>query len=239
MIALSAYISSSASSLCQRTLPAEADTAPVFRYPMILPATASEPSSPASCSTATATIRSPPLATPHQMQSPILGATPKRPGHGRQRPSTAPAVVISPNGTPSVPTFGARRSALRPVNPSPLVVSTTAKGLGINTNMSSLQEHRGSTTSHMSSRSSEDEGSLPSLDFSLLSFDGEHSGRKGSQSALNTPVTEKSEWICASPVALVPTLPGSGSLAVPNVKGLDRVASVGRGNRWSRLMGNM
>lgn len=127
--------------------------------------------------------------------------------------------------------------AVKPANPSPLVVSTTAKGLGINTDL--LQQHRGSTTSQMSSHESEDEGSLPSLDFSLLSFDGEHSGRKGSQSALNTPVTERSEWLSMSPSTFAAQLPGSNSsLTVPNVKALDRVASVGRSNRWSRLVGN-
>lgn len=250
IITLSAYIPASAPVMHQRNLPIEAESAPTFRYPMLF---LDEPSSPASCST----VRSPPLATPHMPHSPILGQTPKRPAYSRQRPSTAPAVVVSPNGSPisgaGVPAFGARRMA---IVKSPLAgPSTTAKGLGINTAASTtaagsstststshthalaaLAGHRGSTASHMSSLESEDEGSLPSLDFSHLSFDGEHTGRKGSHSALTTPVHEKNEWMQMSPaVTTAPGLP-SATLAVPAPqKGLDRVVSVGRASRWGRL----
>lgn len=237
MITLSAYIPASAPSLHHRTLPAEAETAPTFRYPMFF---MDEPSSPSSISTSTATIRSPPLATPHQGHSPVLGASPKHVSQRRQRPSTAPAMVISPSGTPnadSVPAFGQRRMVPlqrpRPTNPSPLILSTTPKGLGINT---ALDQHRGSMASQLSTLESEDEGSLPSLDLSVLSFDGESSSRKNSVSALNTPVTDRSEFLHRSPATMHGQLPGS-HLTVQAPKGVDRAVSIGRASKWGRLVG--
>lgn len=246
MVTISAYIPSSATALHTRSLPTEAETAPAFRYPMFFLTDA--PGSPASCSTATATIRSPPLATAqHRTLSPVLGEKPRKPVQ-RTRPSTAPAVVVSPNGTPltGVPAFGARRMAVaRPITPSPLNSSVTvplSKGLGINTGPSSgtaaiLAQHRGSTASQLSTQESEDEGSLPSLDFSTLSLDGDHAGRKGSISALNTPITERSEWLHVSPATHAAALPGS-TLAVPaNTKPmLDRTTSTGRASRWGRMV---
>lgn len=246
MITLSAYIPASAPSLHHRSLPVEAETAPTFRYPMFFMDDA--PPSPASCSTSTATIRSPPLATPHMGHSPVLGASPKHASQRRQRPSTAPALVNSPSGSPHIaaPAFGSRRlnapGRIRLNNPSPLIVSTTPtptpsavpKGLGINT---TLDQHRGSMASQLSTLESEDEGSLPSLDLSVLSFD-ESTSRKGSISALHTPVTERSEWLHKSPTVVHEKLPTTGTtLSVQTPKGIDRAVSVGRASKWGRLVG--
>ena len=206
------------------------------------------PSSPASCST----VRSPPLATPRMGHSPVLGASPKHMTQRRQRPSTAPALVNSPSGTPTAngaPTFGSRRlnapGHIRLHNPSPLIVSTTPtpttpRGLGINTTtttttITTLDQHRGSMASQLSTLESEDEGSLPSLDLSVLSFD-EPPSRQGSISALHTPVSDRSEFLHKSPTLMHDKLP-AGNLSLQTPKGVDRAVSVGRASKWGRLVG--
>lgn len=223
MITLSAYIPSSVPSMLKRSIPPQAEAAPAFRYPMVFPSDWS----PAPSSTFTLT------APPAMMrQSPDLGSSPKQTPRGRQRPSTAP--VSSANGAPS---FGARRLAVRPTVPSPLIESTTPRGLGINTKVNSpqLEQHRGSTSSNMSSSSGlESDTSTPSLDFSILSLDGDSQGSMaGSRSALNTPVSDKSEWM-QLPQGISATAAG---LTVP--KGLERAVSTQRVTKWGRVAGRI
>jgi hypothetical protein len=213
----------------KRSIPSEAETAPAFRYPMIFPSDWSPaPSS-------TFTLQAPPLPRSTTRQSPNLGSALKVSPQGRQRPSTAP---VHSSGAPS---FGGRRMAVRPAIPSPLIESTTPRGLGINTTprigSPLLDEHRGSTSSNMSSMSGleSDDSMTPSLDFSVLSLDSNSpSSTVGtSRSALNTPVSEKSEWM---PVGqgLLPTTAG---LTVP--KGLERAVSMQRVTKWGRVAGKI
>jgi hypothetical protein len=234
IITISAFIPSSASSLLKRSIPTVGETAPAFRYPMVFPqdwTPATAPSFNLSMNPRMrAKVQSPPVATPSTPLSPELGATPKiipRP----QRPSTAP--IQSSDG---VKPFGAgsRKMGSRPNIGSPLIESTTPppKGLGINTTQA-LDQHRGrgSCSSNGSSTSnvSSDAGSVPSLDFSTLSLDEESptsSISNGTRSAVQTPVTEKSEWVQVN-----------SSLVVP--KGLERAQSVQRVSKWGRLAGRV
>lgn len=227
IITISAYIPSSAPSLHKRSIPIEAETAPTFRYPMTFPSQWSPATS------ATFTLKSPPLAHHSSSTSPILGATPKQTPRGRPRPSTAPAQS-------AVPSFGSRRLASRPNVRSPLIESTVPpplpKGLGINTTLNpsfGLDQHRGSTSSNASSSPSNQEsdtGSVPSLDFSVLSFDESPSPSSsvsmGTRSAVQTPVAEKSEWLQVNPTLTVP-------------KGLERAQSKQRVSKWGRLAGKV
>lgn len=231
IITISAYIPSSVPSLHKRSIPTEAEAAPSFRYPMTFAAQWSPATS------ATFTLKSPPLPTHSTRQSPVLGSTPKVTPRGRPRPSTAPAQAAPPS-------FGSRRLASRPNVRSPLIESTTPKGLGINTTMPStmpmpsefgLDQHRGSTSSAVSSSPSgmeSDDSSVPSLDFSVLSLDEASSPSSsvytgnGTRSAVQTPMTEKTEWLQVNPGLTVP-------------KGLERAVSIQRVTKWGRLAGKI
>jgi hypothetical protein len=223
IITISAYIPSSVPSLLKRNIPTEAEAAPAFKYPMTFSAQWSPATS------VTFTLKSPPLANPSSTrQSPVLGSTPKVASRGRTRPSTAPVQAAPPS-------FGSRRLHSRPNVRSPLIESTTPKGLGINTEMSSdfgLDQHRGSTSSAVSSSPSgleSDDSSVPSLDFSVLSLDespSPSSSMTGTRSAVQTPVTEKSEWLQVNPGLTVP-------------KGLERAVSIQRVTKWGRLAGRI
>jgi hypothetical protein len=219
IITISAYIPSSVPSLLKRNIPTEAEAAPAFKYPMTFVAQWSPATS------VTFTLKSPPSANPpSSRQSPVLGSSPKVASRGRTRPSTAPVQAAPPS-------FGSRRLHSRPNVGSPLIESTIPKGLGINTSMSSdfgLDQHRGSTSSNVSGVESDD-SSVPSLDFSVLSLDGSpspSSSMTGTRSAVQTPVTEKSEWMQVNPGLTVP-------------KGLERAISIQRVTKWGRLAGRI
>jgi len=223
IITISAYIPSSVPSLLKRNIPTEAEAAPAFKYPMTFSAQWSPATS------VTFTLKSPPSAnSPSTRQSPTLGSTPKVASRGRPRPATAPVQAVAPS-------FGSRRLHSRPNVGSPLIESTIPKGLGINTAMSSSMssdfgrdQHRGSTSSNVSGVES-DVSSVPSLDFSVLSLDespSPSSSMTGPRSAVQTPVTEKSEWMQVNPGLTVP-------------KGLERAQSIQRVTKWGRLAGRI
>jgi hypothetical protein len=92
-----------------------------------------------------------------------------------------------------------------------------------------LDQHRGSTASNISGVGSDD-SSVPSLDCSVLSLDSADSSPislgSGTRSAVQTPVTEKSEWLQVNPGLTVP-------------KGLERAVSIQRVSKWGRLAGKI
>ncbi|OCF43645.1 hypothetical protein I317_02537 [Kwoniella heveanensis CBS 569] len=199
------------------------DTAPVardiphFRYPMLhleRPASTHDQSPPSSQATLT-----PPLSAVSRVGELEGAATQhlkvKHRG-GRIRPSTAPAVVVSDSAIPSIRAFGAgsrppppnsSRSARAALPTSSCSIpaftsssSTTTvkpqppKGLGIVTSSAYLPPPPLDRASFSSTISSEDEGSVPSLNFSQQSFD------QVAFAAVKTPDAEKQEWI-ANPIA--------------------------------------
>ncbi|WVR08569.1 hypothetical protein IAU60_005624 [Kwoniella sp. DSM 27419] len=114
---------------------------------------------------------------------------------GRQRPSTAPAVVTSENGIAKPRAFGAgsrpapritTHSSPAPYHPStvPATAPAPPKGLGIVHFPPQLDR-----TSFSSTISSEDENNPPSLNFSQVSLD------TPTIMAVKTPDVEKQEWV--------------------------------------------
>ncbi|WVF68035.1 hypothetical protein IAT40_002797 [Kwoniella sp. CBS 6097] len=186
---------------------------PHFRYPMIhleRPVSTHNLSSPSSQTSSASSSAAP--SQVGELEGAATHHLKVKHRAGRARPSTAPAVVVSDSTIPKARAFGAgsrppppkstrsSRAVLPGVSssiPASSSFSSTTtikpqiqvpKGLGIVTSSARLPPPL-DRTSFSSTVSSEDEASIPSLNFSQQSLD------QTTFSAVKTPETEKQEWV--------------------------------------------
>ncbi|WVQ95594.1 hypothetical protein IAU59_002691 [Kwoniella sp. CBS 9459] len=184
---------------------------PHFRYPMVnleRPASTHSISPPSSH----ASLTPPSVPTTHvgELEGAATFHLKVKHRGGRARPSTAPAVVVSDSEAPKVRAFGAGSRPPPPnstrsscaVRPTPTSISTSTSSSSTSTVKPQYQLPKGlgivtsthlppplDRTSFSSTVSSEDEGSIPSLNFSQQSLD------QMTFAAVKTPETEKQDWI--------------------------------------------
>ncbi|KAK8850482.1 hypothetical protein IAR55_004400 [Kwoniella newhampshirensis] len=168
---------------------------PAFRYPMTFAPQSERPASmmlhSPPCTPATTTATLPPTPV---VELPMLRLKPKS-ARSRARPSTAPAIITSdPSNssqasTPKPPAFGTRSTAPQiPLPSRPSHTKRSPHGLGIVTFPIPPQLDRSSFSSTVST--SEDEGSIPSLNFSQLSIE-----TPDAYIHVKTPDIEPQDWL--------------------------------------------